>query len=358
LEFDSKRYAKKGVQQSALKLATIKKMKILIATGVYPPESGGPATYTKLLEERLPALGFEVSVLPFSAVRHLPKLLRHTAYFLKCFLMALRADIVYAQDTVSVGFPAVLAAMFMRKKFLVRVPGDYAWEQGRQRFWVKDELDEFQNKKYGIQTEVLRKVQKFVVNRAVKIIVPSEYMKKIVSNWTNPEKITVIYSSIELPVSYEETKERPEGFLVVSTGRRVPWKGFEGLARVVAREKDWHLFIAENLPRAQALGWVKTANAFVLNSTYEGLSHALIEAMSLGTPIVATAVGGNPELIEDGVDGLLIPPSDDEALYGALKNIEMNKDAARARTESARAKIKRFSIDTTVTELTTLLKTI
>ena len=55
----------------------------------------------------------------------------------------------------------------------------------------------------------------------------------------------------------------------------------------------------QDMPRAEAMGWVKAADVFVLNSTYEGLSHALVEAISLGTPIVATHVGGNPELITD-----------------------------------------------------------
>ena len=119
-------------------------MRVLIATGLYPPESGGPATHTKLMEERLPALGFEVFVLPFSRVRHLPKVLRHGAYFFKCVAMARKADVVFAQDTVSVGFPAVLAAMLTNTKFVARVPGDYAWEQGGLAFGVRDELDEFQ----------------------------------------------------------------------------------------------------------------------------------------------------------------------------------------------------------------------
>src|SRR3989344_8147291 len=104
-------------------------MKLLIATGLYPPESGGPATYTKLLEERLPALGFSVLVLPFSRVRHLPKIIRHIAYFFKCLRMACAADVVYALDTASAGLPAALAAKLAGKKFLVRVHCDYAWEQ-------------------------------------------------------------------------------------------------------------------------------------------------------------------------------------------------------------------------------------
>lgn len=332
-------------------------MNLLIATGIYPPESGGPATYTKLLEEKLPSRGFVVTVLPFSTVRQTPKVFRHAAYFFKCLGLARKADVVYAQDTVSIGFPAALAAFVARKKFIVRVPGDYSWEQARQRFGVSDDLDAFQNKTYGMRVGSLRSIQKFVIRRALRVIVPSEYMKTIVQRW-GAKNIEVIYSSIELPPPVTPPQNRPDGFLVVSSGRRVPWKGFDGIARAVAREKDWHLFIAENLSRPQALGWVGAGDVFVLNSTYEGLSHALIEAMSLGTPIVATRVGGNPELIEDGVDGLLIPSGDDDALYEALKSIEKNPEAVQARTEAARAKLKLFSIDETISKLVTLLKTI
>ena len=331
--------------------------KILIATGVYPPESGGPATYTKLLEERLPALGFTVSVLPFSRVRHLPKLIRHAAYFFKCIRMARSADMVYALDTVSVGLPAAFAAKVLGKKFVVRVPGDYAWEQARQRFGVKDELDMFQTKKYGWRVGLLRRIQRFVVRGARTVVVPSEYMKNIVTGW-GVQNISVIYSSIDLAADYIVPANRPEGFLVVSSGRRVPWKGFDGIERVVAKEKSWHLFIAGELPRAQALGWVKSADVFVLNSTYEGLSHALVEAMALGTPVVATAVGGNPELIEDKVDGLLVPPGDDNALYAAIKRVQEDRESALARAQSARAKTKQFSIDTAVSKLAELFKTI
>jgi glycosyltransferase involved in cell wall biosynthesis len=334
-------------------------IKILLATGLYPPESGGPATYTRLLEERLPAFGFEVRVLPFKQVRHLPKLVRHIVYLGACIAAARGVDIIYAQDTVSVGLPAAFATLVLGKKFAVRVPGDYAWEQARQRFGVADELDAFQTKKYGYAVACLRVVQLFVVRRAQLVVVPSEYMKKIVSGWTSSrDRIHVVYSSIDFTVPCEPPSDRPKGFLVVTVARPVPWKGLEGLARVVARESDWHVKIVHDMPRVQALGWVKVADAFVLNSSYEGLSHALIEAMWLGTPVVATQVGGNPELVQDGVEGLLIPPGNDEALHKALKKIEGDKQAAHMRAEAAKVKAKQFSIDATIVQIASLFKTI
>ena len=105
------------------------KLKILICTGIYPPDIGGPATYSKLLFEELPKMGIETRVLSFGEVRHLPKILRHFVYFIKVLKMGRRADIIYAQDPVSVGLPAMLAAKILRKKFILKVVGDYAWEQ-------------------------------------------------------------------------------------------------------------------------------------------------------------------------------------------------------------------------------------
>src|SRR3989344_45899 len=125
--------------------------KILIATGIYPPDIGGPATYSKLLMDELPKRGFKVSVLSFGSVRHLPKLIRHLVYAWRLALMAIKYDVILAQDTVSVGLPAMIVSKIFRKKFLIRVPGDYAWEQAVQRFGVKETIDEFQKHSYGLR---------------------------------------------------------------------------------------------------------------------------------------------------------------------------------------------------------------
>jgi glycosyltransferase involved in cell wall biosynthesis len=329
-------------------------MRLLIATGLYPPEPGGPATYTRLLEERLPARGIEVSVLAFARVRGLPRVVRHIAYFLLCLLASRKVDIVFAQDTVSVGFPAALAARIARKPFFVRVPGDYAWEQARSKKGVRDTLEQFQKKEYGPRIALLRFAQRTTLRLAKKIIVPSEYLGRIVYGWGMEPHL--IYNGIEIPPEAEKPKARPEGFLIASAGRRTPWKGFEALESVVAKERGWHLHIAEGVSRREALGWALAADVFVLNSEYEGLSHTLLEVMALGRPIIATAVGGNPELIKDEVTGLLIPPRNEKALHEALRRIEEDPEGARARAARAQAKAQEFSIDRTLDALVALMK--
>lgn len=92
--------------------------------------------------------------------------------------------------------------------------------------------------------------------------------------------------------------------------------------------------------------YLMASDGFVLPSRIEGLSNALLEAMSHGLPCVATAVGGNPDLIHSGKNGWLVPPEDPNALYETLKRVSDNSDAARAAGHAARATIaERFTID-------------
>ena len=318
-------------------------MRLVIATPLYPPEIGGPATYAKLLFEGLPKMGrsdlpnIEVELVKFSEVWHLPKIIRHYAYYRRVLVAARNADVILALDPVSVGLPAMCAAQEAGKPFVVKIVGDYAWEQGVQRFGITQNLDEFvKTKDVPFPVRVLRRIQTRVARSAVKVIVPSEYLKSIVAAWgISRDKVDVIYNGIELPAQIPAYRKDDGEFLIVSAGRRVPWKGFEAIERIAQEHEGWRAFIASGLPRAEVLGWIRAADVFVLNSRYEGLSHVLIEAMTLGTPVIATDAGGNPTLVAHGETGLLVPPGDDASLLWALTAVSGDSAAARARSCAA-----------------------
>ena len=80
---------------------------------------------------------------------------------------------------------------------------------------------------------------------------------------------------------------------------------------------------------------VAGADLFVLASEHEGLPLAVMEALALGVPVVATNVGGVPELVEDGTNGLLVPPRDPAALAAAV--LALTDDGARARLAAGAA---------------------
>ncbi len=90
---------------------------------------------------------------------------------------------------------------------------------------------------------------------------------------------------------------------------------------------------------------IKDASLFVMSSDYEGLPNALMEAMVLGLPVVATDCGGGGAraLIDHGIDGLIVPCDDVSALAGAIRQTLADHEAARRRGENAHQKAKGFS---------------
>jgi len=91
---------------------------------------------------------------------------------------------------------------------------------------------------------------------------------------------------------------------------------------------------------------LQAMDVFVLPSYNEGLSLALLEAMAAGLPVIATAVGGTPEVVTDGVTGLLIPPRDAAALAGALERLLADPAWAKQLGENARDHVREhYSLD-------------
>jgi glycosyltransferase involved in cell wall biosynthesis len=92
--------------------------------------------------------------------------------------------------------------------------------------------------------------------------------------------------------------------------------------------------------RKDAARLLAMLDIFVLPSHAEGMSNALLEAMAMGLPVVATAVGGNPDVVRDGVTGLLVPPRQPRALAGALAELLADPAAATALGAQARCRVR------------------
>ncbi len=367
---------------------------VLVAAGLYPPEIGGPATYAAMVEQALPEHGVKVSVVPYRSVRAVPKAFRHVAYTWKLWRVSAGVDVVYALDPVSVGLPAYVVAMLRRRPLMLRLGGDYAWEQGRIRFGLLDTLDAYTRARAAVawQVRVLHAVQAFVATRAAAVVVPSQYLGSIVRTWgVTPERLHVIYSALTpLPVTKTKAEARAQfgvrGFAICSVARLTPWKGEYALIQVLAQMRaaghEVTLLIAGDGPyRAtleaqvkscgvseyvhflgvldkERLGTVFTAaDVYVLNSAYEGLSHQLLEAMHHGTPVIASAVGGNPELIRNEVNGLLVPYNDEKALVRALASLARDAALGTRYAEAAKTSLAKFTETATLSQLLSLIAT-
>jgi glycosyltransferase involved in cell wall biosynthesis len=370
-------------------------MKILIATGIYPPQIGGPATYSKLLYDELPQRDISVDVASFGEFISRPWGIRHFLYLKSLIERASEVDVVYAQDPVSVGLPALIASQIRGKKFVVKIVGDYAWEQGRQRFGVTDTLDEFSlhYHRYSWQVRIMKKIEKYVADGAVRVITPSAYLKSIITNWgVDEKKITVVHNGFHM----EHIDKTPSalkralglsGRVVVSVGRLVPWKGMsvlieafkqvrvsisdailvivgDGPEEEVLKSKVASLKLEDcirftgRLEQVKAFEYVKAADVFALNTSYEGFSHQLLETMALGTPIVTTAVGGNVEVIHHGENGLLTTLDDAESFAREISRLLSDDGLASRLAKKAKKDVSMFTDEVMLEKITTLLKNI
>ncbi len=354
-------------------------MKITIATGLYPPDIGGPATYTAMLEKELPGRNFSVVVVPYGWVRRYPKVFRHLAYSWKLWRESKGSQLVYALDPVSVGLPALIVSRLRKLRFLLRVPGDYAWEQGQFRYGVTDTFKDFIEKRfsYGWRVSMLCLVESFVSKRAERVIVPSAYMRVAIQKWgVQADNIQTIYSVLHpLPVSgNKQDLQKQLEFVfptLISAGRLVPNKGFVVLIKAFSEIKTNYpaaqLVIVGDGPQEQELrqcarecgvedsvrllgrlskeamgAAIKAADVFVLNTAHESLSHQILEVMDIETPIVTTAVGGNTELITDNESGLLVPYNDIPAIKSSITKILENPSLRDRIVKAAKEKSQQF----------------
>ncbi len=378
-------------------------LRVLIATGIYPPDIGGPATYSHTIADELSARGIKVAIVTYGdritnnqdtitkqipnskfqihrISRKLPKGIRHLFYFLSVLWNGMRADVVFAQQPVSEGVPAMLAATILRKKFVLKVVGDYAWEQGVQRFGVTDLLDDFLKKKYRFRVQALRKLESWTAKRADCVITVSHYLAGVVAQWGVPQKrIVVIANAVEIPASLpiKEEARRMVGIaenekIILSVGRLVPWKGFgaliESMTNVFANEPIIKLVIIGSGPEqlklesrimndklgdrihligslshAEVLQYLRAADVFVLNTAYEGFSHLLIEAMAVGTPIVTTSAGGNREIVKNEENALVVNYNHQQEIAKAITRILRESVLRQTLSENGRRTAAQFT---------------
>jgi len=127
----------------------------------------------------------------------------------------------------------------------------------------------------------------------------------------------------------------------------------------LSREKG--IFDAVNFcgEAAEIVSYLQKSSVFVLPSFSEGLSNVLLEAMACGLPVVATRVGGTIDLIEDGVNGILIEPENSRQLYQAVKKILQDEVLAKTIGAQARKTVEEaFSMESVTEQYVSLYQTL
>ncbi len=382
-------------------------MRVLITSPVFPPDLGGPAVYVPSVGRFLLDRGHDVRVIafcsdpapsghpfPVQAISRGPLPIRYLKAFWAVFKAAGWADVVYVQEHLALLH--VLAARLRFRPVVIRIMVDGSWEIAHRKGWCKGaNIVQFQGQKYGWKVSLTQFLQKRWWGMCSRMICCSEFLRGILVNsyGVDGEKAVTVLNAYHGPKADDVAESRDEARAelgldakpqyVLSICRLMGWKRVDGIIRALAlledpsvellvagdgdMEAEWRALSTElgldgrvhflgNVPHAKIPLYIRAADVFVLNSEYEGLSHTLLEVQALGTPMIASGVCGNPEVIEDGVNGLLVDPDRPDELCRALEKIlgdpELGQRFVRAGFERGAS----FDRDTTFGRVEELLK--
>ncbi|HEY6962568.1 MAG TPA: glycosyltransferase family 4 protein [Gaiellaceae bacterium] len=329
-------------------------MRVAFLTGIWPPDVGGPATHGPDFARFLTERGHSVEVVtmadsepterpvPVHAVaRGRPFVVRYPQVAVAGARLAGRSDVVYATATYAA---AAIASTAARKPLVAKLVSDPAYERARRYGLFGGSLEAFQAAS-GAKVDVLKHLRSAALRRARRIVVPSAYLAHMAATWKlDASRIEVLVNPAPPPVDVTPAPLVDGTFVFV--GRLTEQKALPVLLDAIQRVDGARLDIVGDgperaelerrapdrvrfvgaLPRAGVLAHLAGARAAVLSSAWENLPHAAVEALAVGTPVVSTAVGGVPEVVHDGENGLLVPPNDPDALALALRRVLEDDD--------------------------------
>jgi glycosyltransferase involved in cell wall biosynthesis len=332
-------------------------VRVLVVSGIWPPDAGGPASHAPEVCDYLAGRGHRVEVVttadrapeprpyPVGWVpRRLPPGVRHLRAAALVWARARSCDVVYS--TGMEGRSAV-GARLAGRPLVQRLPSDPAFERAHWRGLTRAPLERFPEER-GLRIAALRWARNREAASASRIVCPSAWLRDVVAGWgVDPGRIDVLPHAVAPPPLAERDELRRrygfEGPTLVLAGRLVPQKALDVALRAVSLAEAVSLVVAGDGPEraraeatAGALGLggrvrflgaqprdavfelFRAADAALLSSSWESFGLVVAEALAVGTPVLSTAVGGVAGVLEDGVNGLLVPAGDAEALGDAI----------------------------------------
>jgi glycosyltransferase involved in cell wall biosynthesis len=348
-----------------------------VVSGIWPPDVGGPASHAPAVAEFLLQRGHGVDVVTTAAAeppprtyavhwvsRGLPRGVRHAAVAAEVARRARGADVVYATSMIR---RAAAGSALARRPLVVKLVADEAYERVRRAGRFHGSLEEFQCSSGDLRVRTLRSTRDRALRRAAHVLCPSAYLRAIALGWgLDPGRVSVLPNPAPpLPAMPSREELRRElgldGPTLAFAGRLTGQKALGVALAAVAEVDGVSLLLLGDGPerpglerrtaalrldgrvrflgggtREDVLRLFRAADASVLPSEWENFPHTVVEALAVGTPVIATAVGGVAEIVRDGENGLLVPPGDVAALAAAIDRL-VHENGLRERLAAAAA---------------------
>jgi glycosyltransferase involved in cell wall biosynthesis len=299
---------------------------------------------------------------------------------------ARNADVVYT--TGMFGRSAVGSAL-ARTPYVVKLTADPAFERSRRRGFVEGNVDDFQGHGGGPSVALLRFARDVELRHAAHVFTPSAYLRELALGWgVAPQRISVLPNPSPVLGELGQRDElRREfglnGSTLAFAGRLTAQKSLEraleavadadGVKLVIAGEgpereplesRAGDLGIADRVtflgaqPRERVVELFHAADATILSSSWENFPHTVVEALAVGTPVLAMQAGGVSEVVHDGVNGLLVAAGDTAALGEAVRRYFSDDELREQLRGAAAASVARYAPDVVFGELEQTLQRI
>jgi len=339
-------------------------MKILIATGIFKPEIGGPATYVPNLAFEFKKLGHEIMVITYSdkisydfdvelgykvkRIKRKNLILNYVNYFFEIKKVINNFDVIYAFDYFSAGLPCLFASMLKRKKLVMRTGGDLIWERHLSKTGEGITLRDFYQKKIYKKYAFKFFLAKLFFKYCDLVIFNSKFQGEIFKKYyeINEKKIKYLFNPITQKINIEPRSNVKKE--IIWAGRMEEKNNIRRLVKVFYEMKveDYKLILVgegslkkelekyveekncnnivfeDKVTREKLIEILKVSYGMILPSYTDISPNQAIECLSAGTPFIITR--------EHGIDWLRgkvieFDPNNKEEIKNAIKKM-MNSD--------------------------------
>lgn len=335
-----------------------KKLKILLATGIFPPDIGGPATFAKTLQKELLKREVEVKIVTYGESENSPGIFYISRRqnillrYLKCFLYIWKisgdADVIYSFDLISVGLLCAIVKIFKPKiNFVIRLGGDRQWEEAVEAGGYRGTLRSYyKEKKFSIKEKIFYKLSNFVLKRADYIIFNANIIKDIFLRYRRlkKEKAQVIKNFQPMIDFNKLQKENKSKLIILYIGRLVAFKNLLNLIKsfelildklpgnvcleiigegpekarltnyVNEKNINSRVSILPKLAHSEAMQKIYNSDIFIVPSLTEVNAHTVSEALALNKLVILSTESESNFIGEKSVNLIYVNPLDKQAI--------------------------------------------
>lgn len=296
-------------------------MKIVIATGIYPPDIGGHSFYAKRLKEELEKQGHIVRLVLYGTLKKFPTGIRHFLYALKLLWNTRGIDGIIAFDTFSVAIPASVVAALTGIPTVNRAGGDFVWESYVERTHDLLPLPVFyaHRERWGLKERLSFRLIQWALSR-VHVVFSSAWMRDM---WQeaygfDSKHIHVIENAIEPRLDL--IAHTRKNFLFYT--RKIALKNHEAFRRAFALAKKDHPDIELDegvVPHEELSRRIREGYAVVLPSISDITPNYVLESIRAGKPFLLTKYSGYAQRF--GTYGVLVDPLSVEDMARGIKEL-------------------------------------